>query len=641
MRRSILRGFCKVPVLTSDNDVAGEYASRAASRRAEQAVHQRRSHHFGVARLVSFAAAAVVTIAALRATSGSSARMAESLGAAGLWLAFVVLVVVGSRVAARARRAGALAALNDQGLHRVRREWGDLPEFAWPAAPATHPFASDLDLFGPASLSRLFPPLSAAPGRSTLTRWLLGEPAGDVAERQRAVSDLAPRMDLRDELALLASSSRGGDAALDRLRAALVPGTVVVPGTVSVPGTVTVPGTERSVELRGLVILLPHITIGLVVAQFRGDLSGAWWLLPMAAGLLLTRRHNAVLRESLDALTEQAAAIRHFGSMATLLQKERFDSPWLKRSSEILRERDAAAALRRLHGIADWAESRHSPLLHAVLHAVTLWDFHLLARLERWRSTYGAPLGTWLDLIGDIEALSALATLAHDNPDWCFPTYDGGASPAELRASALGHPLIARGTRVCNDVTVGPPGTLLLVTGSNMAGKSTLLRAIGLNVVLAHAGGPVCARSLECPPVRLYTSIRVQDSLEHGVSYFMAELQRLKLIVDAAAPDNSPAPVLYLLDEMLHGTNSVERAVAARRVLARLLDAGAIGAVTTHDLALADGPPLSSAARQVHFTEQFTREDGRPLMSFDYALRPGPASSTNALKLLELVGLDD
>jgi DNA mismatch repair ATPase MutS len=205
----------------------------------------------------------------------------------------------------------------------------------------------------------------------------------------------------------------------------------------------------------------------------------------------------------------------------------------------------------------------------------------------------------------------------------------------------LAHPLIAPVIRVGNDVTVGPPGTLLLVTGSNMSGKSTLLRAIGLNVVLAQAGAPVCAGSLTMPLVELRTSIRLADSLERGVSLFMAELERLKQIVDTAHTPSRARPLLYLLDEILHGTNTAERLIAARAVLVHLVSAGAVGAVTTHDLTLAADGALATAARPVHFTEQVSGSagDGAAGMSFDYRLRPGLATSTNALKLLALVGL--
>jgi DNA mismatch repair ATPase MutS len=289
----------------------------------------------------------------------------------------------------------------------------------------------------------------------------------------------------------------------------------------------------------------------------------------------------------------------------------------------------------------------------------TLWNVHVLWLLERWQRTAGIRARVWLDALGDFEALAALATLSHDNPSWIFPElYDplaqrqgvNGAEPStepraalarSMEAVDLGHPLLPPSARVGNDVAIGPPGTFLLVTGSNMSGKSTLLRAIGVNVVLAQAGGPVCAAALRLPPLALASSMRVQDSLEQGVSYFMAELQRLKEVIDTArhVSETSERTPLFLLDEILHGTNTTERQVAARRIILHLLSLGATGAVSTHDLSLADAPEFAAVSRLVHFTEQFTRGEDGLSMTFDYQLRPGIATSTNALKLMEMLGL--
>jgi DNA mismatch repair ATPase MutS len=216
-----------------------------------------------------------------------------------------------------------------------------------------------------------------------------------------------------------------------------------------------------------------------------------------------------------------------------------------------------------------------------------------------------------------------------------MPVVDPGLKA--VTATGISHPLMSPDRRVANDVSVGPAGTVLLITGSNMSGKSTLLRSIGLNLVLAQAGAPVCAAEFRTPPLRVYTSIHVEDSLELGLSYFMAALARLKQIVDAA--ERGPAegrPLLYLLDEVLQGTNSIERSVAVRAVVQHLLEAGAIGVMTTHDLALAAEEPLAASATLAHFTEQ-VHADGS--MTFDYRLRPGLATSTNALRLMQLIGI--
>jgi DNA mismatch repair ATPase MutS len=301
--------------------------------------------------------------------------------------------------------------------------------------------------------------------------------------------------------------------------------------------------------------------------------------------------------------------------------------------------RAAPSMLRRLGRLTGMAIPPSS-VLYVPIRALTLWDVHVLFALERWKREGGHDARRWLVTLGEAEALSSLAGLRHDNPDWTFPTIDQGDDT--FRATLLGHPLLHADARVRNDVTIGPPGTFLLVTGSNMSGKSTLLRAVGVNTVLAQAGGPVCADALSLPPVEPWTSARVQDSLERGVSFFLAELQRLKLIVDAAtrARDHGGPRVLYLLDEILQGTNTAERSVAARRVIAYLVEQGAIGAVSTHDLALADDPRLAPAATTVHFTDTVGEGPDSPPMSFDYRLRPGVATTTNALRLMRLIGLE-
>ena len=271
-----------------------------------------------------------------------------------------------------------------------------------------------------------------------------------------------------------------------------------------------------------------------------------------------------------------------------------------------------------------------------------LWDFHVLAQFERWQRRCGRLARRWIDGLGDVEAISALAGLAHDNPDWAFPSVDAEESP-RIDATGSGHPLIREDIRVTNDATVGPPGTFLLVTGSNMSGKSTLLRAIGLNVVLAQAGGPVCARRFRMPPVELYSSMRIQDSLEEGISYFMAGVLRLKTILEATRAHHQAGRLcLYLLDEILQGTNTAERQIAVRNIIGELLALRAIGVVTTHDLALAASGELGRAGHAVHFSE--TIEPGHSgreaTMAFDYKLRSGLATSTNALRLMRLMGLD-
>jgi DNA mismatch repair ATPase MutS len=266
-----------------------------------------------------------------------------------------------------------------------------------------------------------------------------------------------------------------------------------------------------------------------------------------------------------------------------------------------------------------------------------LWTTHLAFAVEAWRRHSGPVVRRWLTATGEMEALCSLASHAFEHPDDPFPEFVG--EEALLEAEAIGHPLIERSRVVRNDVRMGGAGPrVLVVSGSNMSGKSTLLRTLGVNAVLAQAGAPVRARRLRMSPLAVGASIRVTDSLQGGVSRFYAEILRLRQILDATArPGPKGAPVLFLIDEFLHGTNSHDRLIGAEAVVRGLVERGAIGLITTHDLALADiAGELGERAANVHFEDHI--EDGR--MVFDYALRPGVVRKSNAIELMRSVGLE-
>ena len=516
---------------------------------------------------------------------------------------------------------------HQRAIHRIAREWTALPVPHDSADATNHPYAYDLAITGPSSLLQLLDVASSAPGRPTLRTWLLGPPpsANTITARQLAVRELAGRDDVRVELGVLAIGVGELDpAALERFFVWCE--------------------TEGSLADRRALLWVGRTLTGLIIAaivlQAASILANPWWL----AVVLVARLFRvAVRRRAADSSAIPGISFAALGghrAMLAVIAGARFDTPRLTNLVDMLREAPGAAvALGRVERIAAWAEVRQSPMLHFALDWLFLWDFHVGGAFDNWKRSAGRHVRGWFLTLGEFEALTALSTLAHDQPSWAFPvTHDD--APVTLEAADLGHPLIADAQRVANDVTVGPPDTFLLITGSNMSGKSTLLRAIGVNCVLAQAGGPVCASRYRSHTLRVYASIRIEDSLANGVSLFMAELRRLKAVVDAARAEMpGQPPVLYLFDEMLHGTNSSERRVAARIVLEHLLKAGAIGAVTSHDLSLASAEPIQSAARCVSFADSIDYTSGTPVLHFDYRLRPGLATSTNALALLNIVGL--
>ena len=611
--------------MTDTPTVERFYRERAAELTLAADAQKGRLRVVEIARLVTFAAiAAMLVWILIRGVDGAASLW---LGMAAIVVVFIGLIRIHSRLARQEARMRDRALLSRAGLHRLQRHWESLPERSW-EPPAGHAYAGDLDVFGHGSLAQLLPPVTAIPGAKTIQAWLLEPASPDVAlERQAAVRELAPLVELREDLAIEAGRSWGAPRRIDQFMEWAETETSLL---ASRPWLVWM---SR---------IIPLFTIGLGAAHGTGAIDRPLWLIPLFAGIALSAAFSARLIRALRRALPESELLTRYAELLRIIAAADPNAPLLRTlHGEVSGKEDTAhEQIARLVAIMEASEIWRSPMLYLPLQLGLLWDFHLVHLLERWQRISGRHVRRWLEALGAIEALSGLATLAHDNPEWTWPDFvtDG---PAIIEARGLGHPLLAHDERVANDVRVGPPGSFLLVTGSNMAGKSTLIRSIGLNVVLAQCGAPVCATYFRCPPLAVHTSIRVQDSLEQGVSFFMAELLRLKQVVDAAhAAPGTGRTLLYLLDEILQGTNSAERTVAAQRIVGHLVASGAIGAVTTHDLALADSAALSRARTDVHFTEQITRgPDGVSVMTFDYRLRPGVATSTNALKLLEMVGL--
>jgi MutS domain V len=564
--------------------------------------------------------------------------MLDGLGArVSLYAAFALLAaflaqIVLHRKAKRAeRRHETLRALAGEGTLRIDRAW-DALERSLPAPEREelpnaegHPYASDLGVQGRASLTRLFGPVTSDPGRRTLLAWLL-EPARPALAESRAEAARALRSRLDSRLELAAHGRQAPPAHPEAIERFLA----------WAEGD---PWTLSTFGLRVASWLLPALLVLTVGADiFLG--GPPLWVFVGLADFWVLRKVTARLGADFAGVSEMSAALAAYVPQMAQIAGWPMETPLLAELSARLTGNGAPAHVRlaRLARLVDTVESRAN-LIYASLAPFLFLDVHLGVRLDRWRRAQGASAREWLAALGEVEALCALASLAHDHPGWAFPNWKPSGE-ARVVFEKAGHPLLAPDACVRNDVEVGPPGSFLLVTGSNMSGKSTLLRAIGTNLVLAGAGAPVCAKALTLGPVRLYTSMSIEDSLTQGISLFMAQLLRVREIVETAGVvEGDAGPVLYLLDEMLHGTNSAERRIAARAILRHLLAEGAIGAVSTHDLALADAPDLQAVAHAVHFRETVTRDEAGTQVDFDYLVRPGLAETSNALALLEAVGL--
>ncbi|HWT00857.1 MAG TPA: hypothetical protein VN256_11475, partial [Pyrinomonadaceae bacterium] len=374
----------------------------------------------------------------------------------------------------------------------------------------------------------------------------------------------------------------------------------------------------------------------LAVATLVLGIAGFGWtpfLVALIAGRVFSFRLRDRVEHVVGAVDRAGRDLRLLSGVLARLERERFESPRLTELRAALDVEGLAPSqqISKLDGLINLLDARRN-MIFAPAAFVLLWETQLAIAIERWRQSSGPAVSRWLAAVGEFEALGSLAGYAYERPRDPFPELAEGA--ARFEGEGLGHPLIPESRNVRTDLNLsGEPG-VLIVSGSNMSGKSTLLRTVGVNTVLALAGAPVRARRLRLSPLQVGASIRIQDSLQAGASRFYAEITRLRQIVDLTA---GPLPVLFLLDEILHGTNSHDRRIGAEGVVRGLMGRGAIGLVTTHDLALARiADELAPRAANVHFEDRL--EDGK--MTFDYLLRPGVVRRSNALELMRSVGLE-
>jgi hypothetical protein len=543
-----------------------------------------------------------------------------------LVLAFVGLVIVHARVEAKKSVAAAGARFHARGLARLDGRWRTEPgtpfEKGDPFVVANHPYADDLDVFGQGSIFHRLSQAQTRFGAAELAFWLKGG-AASVAEaraRQAAVRDLTPRSGFRERLYALGAQL--GEDKPD-------PGPVLewAEGKLAF---------EAPAAMRLVFRVLPVLTIASIALA--GVLPRGMWLGMIALQLAVTTPFRSRASRIAQAVGARESGLARYGDMLAEVEREPFEAEALVAQKAALAASGANATLemRRLARIVSFVEARQNEVFRLFVAPLLLWDIQCVMSLERWRARCGRHVRGWLDVLGAIEALASLSTLSFEDPGAVFPEL---SDAPVFEAEGLAHPLLDAGRRVGNDVVLSGPGQGLVVTGSNMSGKSTLLRALGASAVLALAGGAVVARRLRIGPLRVVTSMRIADSLERGISHFFAELQRLKLVLDmsSGAEKSGKPPVFFLLDEILHGTNARERLIGARAVVRGLVSRGAMGAVSTHDLAIGElEAELPGQVRNVHFEE---RVDG-DTMTFDFLLKNGVVQSSNALRLMRIIGID-
>jgi MutS-like protein len=516
-----------------------------------------------------------------------------------------------------------MARRNEEGKARITRNWKDLPDRSPPAELLGGPLAQDLDLFGEASLFDLVCTANTWEGRNGVARALLhGVEQQQLPDRHASIRELAARLEFRQLL----------ECATFPFRKLAVRGSGLL-APLHVESTLL-----QQQFVRWFCFVSPFVLLILLALKLAGLLLlwpfGLLFTLNLAVSTLLRRKIDKSFKSAITADRTIAQYLQAFRYLAA----EPLSSPELVGLKTL--GQAAIAKMQRLQGLISLSRLPHSPIpgLRILLNFV-LWEPNLAIALKKWWDQNGADFSRWLDAFGKLEEIGSFASLLHDNPTWSFPQF---GDDDRIVAESLGHPLIAATKRVDNDVTVGPQGRILMVTGSNMSGKTTLLRAIGVNVLLAKAGGPVSAKKLALPWVEVVTSMRASDSLAQGVSLFMAELASLKTVTETMqrVTREGDGLVLYLLDEVLLGTNIDERRVITFRLIKNLLQQRAIGAMSTHDLSLLHFKQFADRCQKIHFQETFVINNGQLEMAFDYRIRNGEAQSRNAIALMKHIGLD-
>ncbi|PWJ56991.1 MutS-like protein [Dyadobacter jejuensis] len=478
-----------------------------------------------------------------------------------------------------------------------------------------HPYAADLDIFGDYSLFRLLNRTRTKTGSKRLAEWLRQPaPLEEILMRQEAITEFAKKPEWRQHWEATALLYPQAGQHIGALR-------TWVQQTME-------PDLAGSLRWR----FFPVLTF-LVGGAFLAGWIPVWPLL-LAIGwqMVILKRYQALLKVLVNQTTELGKTLIAYSELLEQAENSSFSSRWWQQRRAELKQ--ASQSLNQVGQIFDRLDFRNNPYFSIFIGIPTMWDLHCLAGLEDWKRKYRTPLGQWLNVLADTEAINSLAGFCYANPGYVFPQVSWGTE-LEINAQQLGHPLIARESIVCNDFRMSGRGNTILITGSNMSGKSTFLRTLGINLVLAQTGSVVCAHALACSPVRVFSSMRTQDSLEESTSSFYAELKRLRQLLEYAdAPD--PIPVFYLLDEILKGTNSADRHKGAEALIKQLHHKNALGLVSTHDLELGEWGSQRDFVENFHFRSDVA--EGK--LDFDYKLHPGICRSFNASELMRMMGIN-
>lgn len=513
-----------------------------------------------------------------------------------------------------------LAAVNADECRRLEKDFEDMDD-GRDFLQAQHPYAVDLDLFGPYSFFQRYSRCSTSMGRERFAQYLLqGADYEEVLARQAAIEELEPLLDWRQNFQARGRSAEDQPQYRQQL----------------LQWQAQAPFLRNLSYMPLLLLLLPIWNLGLLVLPFLG-FHWIWVVLGLLPGILLLRKYLPQVNATHAQTGRATKVLRFYGEMLREVEQQTFSQAKLQTLHTAIagKEQGASEGLRRLSHILAQLDLRYN-VFAIFINIFVLWDLQYVYRLERWKAQYGQHLANWFEALAELEALQSLATLKHNHSNWVFPEIfpDIEQAPHFFDGEALGHPHIPADKRVANSLFLPRKGHVKLITGSNMGGKSTFLRTVGLNVVLAGMGSVVCAKRLSLPLLQVYSSMRTQDALHEETSSFYAELKRLKLILEAVEKQDN---ILFLLDEILKGTNSRDQHRGAKALVKQLLRYEGVGLIATHDLQIGQLQAQYPKAIENLCFEVEVRDGA---LHFDYKKRKGVSESFNATQLMRDMGIE-
>lgn len=566
-------------------------------------------------------------------------------------VAFAYLTMAHNQILKSKNYSFAMLQINKMCLKRIKGEWTEFSDIGEEFENHEHNYTYDLDIFGKNSLFQMINMTSTYSGRHKLAEMLLNplNKKVDILERQEAVVELSRKLIFRHRmisnalitnknLILIDDEQKNNAGRKANIAYANKKKSKTLLDTMNKLEDVYSWAKEEnkiysSFGFKFLITGLPMLTMVLLMLSIFGVVSA---YLPIASYVIqfsmLAFRVNFRNR-SFEIVEKYANTLKVYSGVLKQFESEKFESKCINKLKDALKGKSEEPAWKQINNLSRLWEliANRYNFLHIVINAATLWDFHCLASLEKWKMTSGIFVEKWFDVIGEVEALSSMSILRHDNPEFIMPQIAEDLNSG-IVAVQLGHPLLNK-SRKCNDITFDSKEPILLITGSNMSGKSTFLRTVGISLLLSNLGMPVCAKIFKCPILKVYACMRTSDNLGQNVSSFYAELLRVKMVVEAVDRNER---VFFLLDEIFKGTNSADRHMGAKMLIKQLDKKSAWGMVSTHDLELADMEKESDGhIRNYHFKEYY--KDNK--IYFDYLLRKGVSDTRNAIFLMRMAGV--